>query len=255
MIILFDIGNTALTYGVYEGGRLLSFGSVLHNNIPKLIKNCLKSGGNNNLNIIISSVVPKITRMIKKFVKNKKHLKLWVAGENLPIPIKHNYNNFKQLGVDRAVNLYGALRIHRPPMLIIDYGTAVTFDYLSAKGVFEGGMIIPGPEISFQALLERAALIPKSIRLPKKSSSFLGRTTYDCIRSGILEGYGAMTDGLIARFRKRFGKKLRVIATGGFVGHLAPYCQSLDIKDPKHSLKSLLILFKDYQNQKRPGPF
>lgn len=253
MIILFDIGNTALTYGVYRGKRFLSFGSVIHNDIPKLISNCFKSGGNSINHVVISSVVPKTTRFIKNSINTKRPIKIWIAGGNLPIPLKHKYRSFKKLGHDRAVNLYGALRIHRLPLLMIDYGTAITLDYLSSKGVFEGGMIIPGPEISFQALLQRAALIPKNIRLPKKSTSFLGRTTYDCIRSGILQGYGAMTDGLIARFKKRFGKKLRVIATGGFVKHLGPYCRSLNIKDPKHSLKSLLILFKDHHNQKLTG--
>ncbi|MBI3313884.1 MAG: type III pantothenate kinase [Candidatus Omnitrophica bacterium] len=249
MIILIDVGNTALTYGVYEGGRFLSYGSKVHSNIPKLVKYCTKSGNNKSFNVVISSVVPKITSIIKKSFKRAKGCKVWVAGENLPIPINHKYKEFNKLGRDRAVNLYGALRIHRPPMLVIDYGTAVTFDYLSPQGVFEGGMIIPGPEISFQALLQRAALIPKTIRLPKKSPSFLGRSTYDCIKAGILEGYGAMTDGLIELFRKRFGKNLRVLATGGFAQHLAPYCHSINIKDSKHSLKSLLILFKDYRSR------
>lgn len=247
MLILLDVGNTAVTYGIYDGGRLLYSGSSLYNHIPKIVKNWSKSGrDNNSVNIIISSVVPKITPIIRKSIKGNKRVKIWVVRENLPIPIKHKYRNIKQLGIDRAVDIYGALRMYKAPLLILDFGTAITADYVSKKGVFEGGMIIPGPQISFQALIARGALLPKNLRLPRTHKSFLGRNTYDCMASGILEGYGALTDELISRFKKRFGKNLRVIATGGFAEHLKPYVHPFDIYDPRHSIKSLLLLAKDY---------
>jgi type III pantothenate kinase len=135
--------------------------------------------------------------------------------------------------------------MYRLPMLVIDYGTAITFDYINAKGVFLGGMIIPGPETAYRALGQRAALLPKGLPLPKKSKSFLGRDTRRCMESGILEGYGAMTDELVLRFRKRYGKNLRVLATGGFAEVLRPYTKHLDIIDPKHSIKSLLALLRE----------
>ena len=148
--------------------------------------------------------------------------------------------------MDRKVNIYGAIRMYRLPLLVIDYGTAITFDYIDPKGVFRGGMIIPGPETSYRALGEKAALLPKGLSLPKKARSFLGRNTRDCMESGILEGYGAMTDELILRFRKRYGKNLRVLATGGFAGVIAPYAKHIDIVDPKHSIKSLLALWREH---------
>ena len=244
-IALLDIGNTAVTYGYYGGGRLLSQGSVLHHDIPKKIAYWSKSGGESNtINLVISSVVPKMTQKIKQLAKTYSNLKPWVAGRDLPVQIKHNYRNINKLGIDRAVNIYGALRIYKPPFILIDYGTAITMDYVSPKGIFEGGMIIPGPEIAFQALLERAALIPKSLRLPKNHTSFLGHTTYDCMRSGTLEGYGALTDELVRRFRKRFHPKARVLVTGGFSAHLKPYTQVFQVVDPALSIKSLLLLFK-----------
>ena len=245
MVILLDIGNTAVTYGHYSRGRFHSFGYVIYNDIPKIFKKWSKSGALNNSNIVIGSVVPKITYIIKKSLERERTAKLWVVGENLPLAIKHRYFNFKRLGADRVVNIYGALKMYKPPLLMIDFGTAVTADYISAKGVFEGGMIIPGPETAFQALIEKAALLPKKIRLPKTRQSFLGRSTYECISSGILEGYGSMTDELICRFKNHFGKKIRVIATGGFAIHLKPYVHHFDILDSRHSIKSLLILFKD----------
>lgn len=249
MLILLDIGNTAVTYGIYKGGRLLRSGSCIYNDIPKIVKKCLISGYSSKINVIISSVVPKITKSMTlgtgplRFPGPVPKVKIWVVGRNLPVKIKHRYQ-FSKLGVDRAVNIYGALRIYKAPFLIIDSGTAITFDYVSKQGVFEGGMIVPGPEVSLQALMERAALLPKNILLPKKAASFLGRTTYDCMVSGILEGYGALTDGLIERFRKRYGKSLKVIATGGFMNHLKPYTRQIDVVDLRHSVKSLLLLAK-----------
>ncbi len=248
MLALLDIGNTAVTYGLYEGGRLLKSGSKPYSDIPKIANKFFKSGDKNNINAVICSVVPKYTQLVCNLFKLK-NASVWVVNHNLQVPIRHRYRSLKKLGADRIVNVYGAVRMHKLPLLILDYGTAITADYVSAKGVFEGGMIIPGPELSFQALIERAALLPKKIRLPKSRRDFLGTTTYDCMSSGILEGYAAMTEGLIQRFKSKFGNKLRVLATGGFAAHLKPFVRGFDIVDDQHSIKSLLILFKDHQKK------
>ena len=254
MLILLDIGNTAATYGIQKvpgplfrkgPGTFWKFGSCPYGNIPKLVNICLKSGAKlNPTYLVISSVVPKITKKIVYFSK-KKGLKVWVAGDNLPVPIKHPYPKSQKPGIDRLVCLYGAGHLYKPPLLVIDFGTAITFDYLPKRGVFEGGMIIPGPELSFQTLVQRAALISKTLQLPRRASSFLGRNTLECLSSGILEGYGAMTDGLIERFKSHYGNKLEVIATGGFSSHLTPYSRHLKTIDPFLSVKSLLILYQN----------
>ena len=243
MLLVLDIGNTAATCGLFKSGRLFRFKSLAYNDIPKLIKNCYESGGNESFSLIISSVVPKVTLKVKKAVKNLK-TKVWVLGENFSVPIKHRYTSIKQLGADRILNIYGCLQRFEPPFLIVDYGTAITFDYVSKKGVFEGGLIIPGPELAFQALIHKAALLPKNMRLPQKAASFLGTNTSNCMKSGILQGYGAMTDGLIERFKDRYGP-MKVIATGGFVSHLRPYTHSLDVLDPRLSVYSLHSIYKN----------
>ena len=247
MLAVLDIGNTSVTYGIYKGERLISFRSEIHINIPKIVKKIRKSGGNSNITVLISSVVPKITHQLKRTFIQAPRIKLLVLGENIEVPVKHNYGQPKRLGQDRLVNVYGAIQMYKPPLLVIDYGTAVTMDYVSRRGVFEGGLIIPGPEISFQALIEKAALLPKKLRLPERSTSFIGKTTYDCMSSGILQAYGAMTDGLIERFRKQYGPKLFVIATGGFAKHLKIYSKNVDRVDPGHSIKSLYLLFQAIQ--------
>lgn len=243
MIVLLDIGNTAVTYGTFKKSRFSDVGCCLYNNIPKIVKKYEQKGLKKSLSIVISSVVPKITQKIKGFLR-KKRVKVWVAGENLPVPLRHRYPKNQKPGIDRLVSLYGAQKLYKAPLLLIDFGTAITFDYLSPKGIFEGGMIVPGPELSFQALIQRAALIPKKLRLPRKAKSFLGTNTLDCLSSGVLEGYGALTDGLIERFKSKYGKNLKVIATGGFAAHLQPYSRRMEKVDPQHTLKSLLLLYQ-----------
>lgn len=243
MLLVFDIGNTAATCGLFKSGRLIRSESVIHDDIPFFIKNCSKSGGKEKIKCLVSSVVPKLTLKIKTLNKRLK-IQTWVVGENVDVPFKHKYQEIKTLGADRIINVYGSLKRFKPPLLVIDFGTAITFDYVSAKGVFEGGMIIPGPELSFQALVKKAARLPKNARLPNRTSSFLGTTTYDCMKSGILEGYGAMADGLVHRFKERFGPNLKVIATGGFASHLKPYTHAFDVLDPHLSIYALQTLFQ-----------
>ncbi len=244
-ILAIDIGNTAATVGFYEGGRLIDFGSMYYDDIPRYASKLLRNGINSPLDIILSSVFPEITKKVISSVGSQKGLKLWVVGKNLPVLIRHKYNDYNKLGCDRKANAFGVTKMYRLPMLVIDYGTAVTFDYIDSKGIFQGGMIVPGPETAYRALGQRAALLPKDLRLPKRTKSFLGKNTRECMESGILEGYGAMTDELITRFRKRYGKSLRVLATGGFAEVIRPYARLIDTIDPKHSIKSLLALWRD----------
>ncbi|MFH1800747.1 MAG: type III pantothenate kinase [Candidatus Omnitrophota bacterium] len=244
-ILAIDVGNTAATVGFYQGGRLMYFGSMKYSDIPKFAIKLTRSGKNCHLDIIISSVFPKITRFLRCRLQRIKGVLIRTVGGNLAIKIRHNYINYNSLGVDRKVNIYGAVQMYRLPLLVIDYGTAITFDYIDPKGVFRGGMIIPGPETSYRALGQKAALLPKGLSLPKKARSFLGRSARECMESGILEGYGAMTDELILRFRQRYGKNLRILATGGFAGLISPYAKRIDIVDPKHSIKSLLALWRN----------
>ena len=244
-LLLLDIGNTAVTYGEYQSGRLLTFGSFKNYDIPKLVNKFCKSGANYEFNVIICSVIPKLTKKLEKTISKSNQGKVWIVGQNLIPSIKHNYNDISKLGSDRKVNIYGALQIHRPPFLLVSLGTALTVDFVSKKGVFAGGMILPGPETAFNALLQRAALLPKQLKFPKSYRSFLGRSTKDCLESGILEGYGSMLDELIHRFKKNADPKLRVIATGGLASLLKPYTSGIDILDPRHTIKSLLLLFKE----------
>jgi type III pantothenate kinase len=242
MLIVLDSGNTAVSCGIYKKGLPPAFGSFKIDDIPKLASFLSKKGGGDQIEILISSVVPKNISIIKKSFSKLHPLKIRIAGANVPIKIRSKYRNEKKLGVDRKINIYGALHFYRPPFLIIDTGTAITADYVSKKGTFEGGLIIPGPAISFQALMDKTALLPKAMALPKKSITLIGKTTYECMNSGIIQGYSAMIDGLADRFRRRYGKNLKVIASGGFSLWLKPYVRAVDYFDPHLGLKALALL-------------
>ena len=167
---------------------------------------------------------------------------VWEVGRNLNPRINHKYIN--RLGSDRLINIYGALRLYKPPFLILDFGTALTCDYVSKKGIFMGGLIVPGPEIAFEALSERAALLPK-LPFPHSCRPFLGTDTKGGMKAGILQGYGAMVDGLILRFKASYGSRLRVIATGGLAKIMRPYTSSIDRVDPLLTLKSLHLAYRN----------
>ncbi len=256
MLVCLDIGNTSASYGIHTGKVWKHIGYVPSFDIPRFIPKLLKSEkANPHIEFIVSSTVPQITHKIGNLVaKNKpfkRRLRLWVVGGNLKPKIKHNYRHINKLGKDRLVNAYGAARIYGAPLLILDYGTALTCDYLSEKGVFAGGLIIPGPEIAFKALCDRATLLPK-ISFPKGSFPLLGRDTRAGMKAGILQGYGAMTDGLVERFRRRYGRKFRVVATGGLAKAIYPYTSRVDVLDPLLTLKSLVRIFKDRAKKQAP---
>ncbi|OGW78448.1 MAG: hypothetical protein A2Z83_04685 [Omnitrophica bacterium GWA2_52_8] len=241
--VLLDIGNTAVTYAVCRNGKIIRTGNVLHDAIPNFVKNSVISGASRHITyLFISSVVPQLTNAILKLVKGSPSVRVYRLGRDIHILLKHKYKQYNNLGIDRLLNAFGVSKSYRAPAVIIDFGTAMTVDYLDKNHTFQGGLIIPGPELSYQSLIAKAALLPKNARLPKKNVSFYGKTTYECLQSGILQGYGAMTDELIRRFRAKYGKSILAVATGGFSKHLKPYSKELDRIDPLLTLKAIRLI-------------
>jgi len=241
--LLLDVGNTALSFQALEGCQYSDLFTILHNDIPKKIKKIASSGLiDSDTNIVIVSVVPKICDFLIKSFKQTAARRILEAGRNLPIKFKHKYIEYNRLGNDRKVNIAGAIQLYGGPCLILDFGTALTVDYVSAQNVFEGGYIIPGPQTAFHALAHKTALLPKSLPFPDKISNFLGQSTSECMQNGILVGYSSMSAGLIGQFRRRYGKQLKIIATGGFAASLLPLSPGFERVDPSHTLRSLALL-------------
>lgn len=238
-LLTIDIGNTNIVLGIYRGSKLISkrYIPTKRAKIPyrRGIDSC-----------IISSVVPKALRNIKRCAKKICGRKVFVLGENIKAPIKNRYKRPKQVGQDRLAN-GAALYNNYGGGIVVDFGTAVTFDVISKKGEYLGGIIFPGIRLSLENLSLKAALLPK-IRL-KETTSLLGKDTEASMRSGILNGYGALCDGIIKKLRSKYGRNLPAIATGGDAPLLSRYCPSIDKIDLNLTLKGLLIT---YQNQMRP---
>ena len=243
-LLAIDVGNSTASYGIFEGGVLRSKGYIENINIPQFSYKLINKWGNcKYFKVIISSAVPHLT---KKLVHSLRRIvprrSVYLVGQNIPLRVPMRYRK-KVLGQDRLVNIYGALKRYKTPCLVIDFGTAITFDYISKSGIFEGGLIVPGIRLSLDALWEKTALLPRIRRL-KHVRALIGRETKSAMLSGILNGFGALTDGLVKRFRERSSSKLTVVATGGYAAKIALYTTSFDYLDPLHTIRSLALIYE-----------
>ncbi|MFH0839477.1 MAG: type III pantothenate kinase [Candidatus Omnitrophota bacterium] len=244
MILAIDMGNTNITFGLFRGSRLVK-STRLSTAAVKSYNSFVQkaSKGIDVRAVAICSVVPKVTRALMPLLKRHFNSNVFILGKDIKVPIKNLYKNPRQVGQDRLVAAYAAhaLYAHSSPVVVIDFGTAVTFDVVSKKGAYLGGLIVPGMEMSLEALSKKAALLPK-VRL-EKPSFILGKTTKDSMISGVFYGYAAMCDGLVARLKKRFGRKFYVVATGGNARRISPLSSSIDKVDEDLVLKGVNLAF------------
>lgn len=242
-ILAIDIGNTNLTLGLFRNGRLRKKSSIPTEKLSKYGPSIKAIIASSNLKpsevegVIVSSVVPKALYKIKMILNKIFKCKKFILGENVKVPIRNLYKRPEQVGQDRLVNAVAAKELYGVPALVIDFGTAITFDIVSKKGEYLGGLILPGIELSLSSLYYRTALLPK-IRL-KPTSNIIGKGTADSMRAGILFGFGAMCDGLIGDYRKIFGRRLKVITTGGSAHLIKKHARSIQIVDHDLILKGL----------------
>ena len=228
MLLAVDIGNTNINYAlINKKGRIHRLNKPPAAGVDK---------------VIIVSVVPKTLRKVKGSLKKKyKNAKILVVGKNIKVPLKCEYNK-REIGQDRLITAFAARILYGLPILIIDFGTAVTFDLVSKKGAYSGGLILPGMKMSLESLSERAAMLPKTHL--KKTSSFIGKDTRSSIRNGMIYGYSALCGGLIATFRRKIGKDLKVVATGGDSPLISRYTRAMKKVDTNLSLKGLYLLLE-----------
>ncbi len=150
------------------------------------------------------------------------------------------YDNPREIGPDRLVNAIAGYEKVEGACVVVDFGTAVTFDVVSEDGEYLGGIIFPGVEISLEALSERAAALPKiDLGAPRV---LVGKTTVDAIRSGVVYGFAAMVDGMVGRLRDELGEETEAIATGGLAGSIVPFCETIDDVDDLLTLTGLRLI-------------
>ena len=192
---------------------------------------------------IIASVVPQVLNSIQTAIYKLTGKNSLVVGPGLKTGLNIKIENPAQTGADLVVGSVAALREHKPPMIVVDMGTATTMVVLDETGALVGGCIAPGVRISLDALTERTALLPGlQLDQPKRA---IGRNTIDCMRSGIMMGTACMLDGMIQRMEEELGQKTTVIATGGIARFITPMCKTPIIYDKDLLIKGLAALYRE----------
>ena len=256
MLLAIDVGNSNIVLGVFDGNqlvfswRLTSLNDRTADELWVLMSRLL-SGERLAFEeidgVIVSSVVPTLTRTVKEMVSQKLgHDPLIVDHINAGIPIR--YENPSDVGPDRLVNSVAAYDLYatssRRSLIIVDFGTATTFDAVSVEGHYLGGVICPGIEISSDALFQRAARLPRvDVRKPH---DVIGRTTEASIQSGLFFGYVSMVEGLVERIRDALGASNPVVcvATGGLANVISDETKVIDYVDSDLTLTGLRLVWQ-----------
>ncbi len=192
---------------------------------------------------IISSVVPQVLNAFQSAIKKLTGKVSLVVGPGIKTGLDIRLENPGQTGADLVVADVAALREHKPPLIVIDMGTATTMSVLDENGAHIGGCIIPGVRISMDALTERTALLPGlQLDQPKRA---IGRNTIDAMRSGIMMGTASMLDGMVERMEQELGSKTTVIATGGIAQFIVPLCKTPMIYEKDLLIKGLAALYRE----------
>ena len=252
MILVIDIGNSNIVIGGVEENEIV-FEARVRTETTKTsdqycvdLKILLDVYGIDTKNIegsIIASVVPQVLNSMQTAVKKLTGQQSLVVGPGLKTGLNIRLENPAQTGADLVVGCVAALKEHKPPMIVIDMGTATTMSVLDENGAHIGGCIIPGVRISLDALTDRTALLPGlQLDQPKRA---IGRNTVDAMRSGIMIGTACMLDGMVERFEEELGKKTTVVVTGGIAKFIVPLCKTPMVYDKDLLIKGLAALYRD----------
>ena len=251
MILVADVGNTNIVIGLYEGRtlkhhwRLSTNRSATSDEYGVMITNLFRLAGVRAedidgavLSCVVPPLMPTLTEMFKRYIGRE----TLVVGPGIKTGLNIRYDTPRDVGADRIVNAVAGIERYGTPLVIVDFGTATTFDYIDESGAYIGGAIIPGVAISAEALYQRAAKLPR-IELAKPKS-VIGRNTVAAMQAGIVFGYAAQVDGLVKRIRREFGTNPGVIATGGLAHLIAEESETIDHVDPLLTLEGLMLIYE-----------
>ena len=254
LLLAVDIGNTNVTIGLYDGDTLNTTWRI-SSITPKTMDECrmafqdLFSGAKLDpthcRGIVICSVVPRLTQAVSQALQQLTRITPKIIGQDIIIPITNQYKDPSQVGQDRLVNAFSAWTRYGGPLIIVDFGTAITIDVVTRDRKYLGGVIAPGVEISLDALSQRTALLPR-IEL-EFQEKVLGQTTTESIRSGLLHGFGSLCDGLVQRLKAECAPNAKVIATGGYAKMISTYCKTIDCVNAELTMDGLKLLWESQQ--------
>ncbi len=252
MILTIDIGNSNIVLGGVRDREILFQARMVTDSIKTSDQYCAELKTMLELfdvkptdveGSIVSSVVPPVLNSIRTALRKLTGKACLVVGPGIRTGLNIQIDNPAQTGADLVVAAVAALREYKPPMILVDMGTATTITVLNEEGALVGGCVCPGVKISLEALTTKAALLPGiSLDRPKK---VIGRNTIDCMRSGIMYGTASMLDGLIERMEQELGQAAAVIMTGGIGKFILPLCRREMIFDEDLIIKGLAALYRE----------
>jgi type III pantothenate kinase len=252
MLLVIDIGNTNTVMGIYEGGHLACRWRVrternsTEDEFNILISHLFAEAKIDIKNVdktIVSNVVPPMAPILDVFCrKYLGHAPHWVDAKSVArMPIL--YTNPAEVGADRIVNAVAAFHKYKTSLVVIDFGTATTFDAISAKGEYLGGAISPGIGIASEALFMKASKLPR-VELFAPPETVIGKDTENSIKAGIIYGYAGLVDGIVKRMKGEMGTSPRIIATGGLSKLMHSVSETIEAVEPDLTLEGLCIIYE-----------
>jgi type III pantothenate kinase len=254
MLLVVDVGNTQTHFGLFreeeatvtEHWRFATVRESTGDELGAALQNLLGLRGLSFADVdgsIVSTTVPQLSEQWTLMARHYLRAPMLVVGPTLKTGMPIRYDNPHEVGADRLANAVAAYERFHDTCVVVDFGTAITYDVVSAAGEYLGGIITPGAEISIDALYDRAARLPK-VELAEPRA-LIGKSTVDAIRSGIVFGFAGQVEGIVRRLRGELGERTHVIATGGLAGVLVPHIrETIDAVDDLLTLTGLRLIWE-----------
>ena len=247
-----DIGNTNTVMGLFRGEELVHDWRIRTevdatiDEFGIIIRSLFRASDRpmeDVKNVIISCVVPPVLHAVELFCRKYFSLVPLVVGPGIRTGMPIFYDNPKEVGADRIVNAIAAYEAFKHATIVVDFGTATTFDYISERGEYMGGVISPGIMISCEALFHKASKLPR-VEIFARPASILAKNTIASMNAGIVYGYAGLVEGIITRMKREVQTDPKVVATGGLAPLIASECRVIDLVDDYLTLKGLRIIFE-----------
>ncbi|MGQ9571649.1 MAG: type III pantothenate kinase [Dehalococcoidia bacterium] len=251
MLLAIDVGNTNVTLGVFDGEKLRASWRLapdvnrLADEYGVLMVSLLDHEGIASREIdaaVMASVVPDLEPVFEAVCHRYFGVRPLAVSAGVRTGLRILYDSPRDVGADRVADAVAAIRLYKPPLIVVDLGTATVFDAISKEGDYLGGAIAPGLAIAAEALFRRAARLYRVELAPPKS--VIGRTTVAAVQAGVIYGYVGLVEGMVARFKEELGQEAKVVATGGWAEMMAAQTPVIDVVDPNLTLKGLRFIYE-----------